>query len=159
MVFGSVALDAVVSLRSNLALLEGTLVSIPYGLVIVDAVMKGFLVPIGLFLVLCGIALHLRSTRPPGRTLALRAALGGAGLNLAAGLLLGVVTFSLDLLPPEIYTVEFLRDLFLVFFAGTVAAAAGLLIAFCGMAALARSPHVNAIPPGKSIYRGVPSAR
>ncbi len=166
--FLAVGLDAAVGLASNLALLHGALDAVPYGIVLLDAATTGFLVPIGLFMVLCGIALHLRAQRPPGRSVAFRAALSGAALHLAAGLILGVLTVSLDLLPPEVFTVDLVRNLVLLLFVGTVGAALGLLVAFCGIAALVRQapapeagrPRVRVRSPlGKSIYRRAPSAR
>lgn len=166
--FLAVGLDAAVALASNLAFLQGVFDAVPYGIVLLDSVVMGFLVPIGLFLVLCGIALHLRAHRPPGRSLAFRAALSGAGLHLAAGLILGVLNVSLDLLPPEVFTVDLVRNLVLLLFIGTVGAALGLLVAFCGIAGLVRqSAAVETGHPrapvrsrlGKSIYRRAPSAR
>lgn len=166
--FGPVALDAAVSLSSNLAFLGGVIGAVPYGLLLLDAALMGLMVPVGLFLVLGGILLHLRSLRPPGHSRSFRAGLGGAEVNLAAGLLLGVVNFSLYVLPPELLTADFARNVVMVLFLGTVAAAAGLLIAFCGMAALVREeplprtiPVVVRVraPREKDIYRDAPSAR
>lgn len=160
--------DAGVTLASNLGFLHGILDAVPYALVLLDEALIGVAGPVGLFLVLCGLALHLRSYRPPGRSRSFRVALGGAGLGLAAGLLLGVVHLSVDLLPPEMFTVGLVEDLVLVLFAGAVAAGVGLFAALCGLAGLAREAQVEqAGPPGnglrlrrgKSIYRAVPSGR
>lgn len=166
--FLAVGLDASIALASNLALLHGVLDAVPYGIVLLDVALMGFLVPIGLFLVLCGIALHLRAHRPPGRSLAFRTVLSGAGLHLAAGLILGVLNVSLELLPPEVFTVDLVRTLVILMFIGTVGAALGLFVAFCGIAALVRQapapvdgrPGLRARRPlGKSISRQAPSAR
>lgn len=165
--FGPVVLDASVALDADLALLGGAGGSLPGGLLLLDAALTDLLVPVGLFLVLCGIVFVVRSTRPPGRSSAFRAAFGGAGFNLAAGLLVGVLRFSLELLPPELITIELLRNAVTVLFLGTVAAAAGLLVALCGTAAMARNPADRRTPRavrvrearGKTIYRGAPSGR
>ncbi len=166
--FGAAAFDAAVSLNANLAFLAGSAGGASPGLLLLDAAVTGFLVPLGLFLVLCGITLHLRALHPPGRSRAFHAALGGAGLNLMGGLGLGVLGLSLDLFPPEMFTLGLLRAAVIVIFGLSLLAAAGLLVAFCGMAALLRSRSPTAAmrpatriraPRGKSIYRGVPSAR
>jgi hypothetical protein len=166
--FGAPAFHAAISLSSDLSLLQGVVGSVPYEAVLLDAGLMGTLVPVGLFLVLCGIALHLRAQRPPGRSAAFRAALGGAFLNLAAGLLLGLLNLSVDVVPLDLFTVPVVRDLVLALFAATVTAAVGLLVALCGLAALvrqepvageARRLHRFRLRRGKSIYRGAPSAR
>ncbi len=164
----SAGLDAVVTVVSNLGLLRGVFDAVPYGIVLLDEAMLGIAVPVGLFLVLCGLALHLRSHRRPGRSRSFHAALGGATFNLAAGLLIGVLHLLIDLLPPELFTLDLVRNLVLVLFVGAVAAALGLFIAFCGLAGLVQeAPAGEAGPPpsrvraprGKSIYRVVPSVR
>ncbi len=159
--FAAVGLDAAVALSSNLALLQGVLGAVPFPIVLLDTAMMGFLVPAGLFLVLCGIALHLRAQRPPGRSLAFRGALSGAGLHLTAGLLLGVLNVSLVVLPSNVFSIDLVRTLVLVLFVGTVAAGVGLLVALCGIAALVRQGAgvgdggIGVRPPaspGKTIY-------
>lgn len=166
--FGPVVLDAAVVLVSNLAVLEGTLSPVPYAVVILDAALLAVAAPVGWFLALSGLLLYLRSRHPPGRSRAFRAGFGGAAINLAAGLQLGLLNFSLYLLPPELLTLEFLRNVVLVLFLSSVVAGAGFLLAFLGMAALAReAPAADSdaravrvrMARGKSIYRRAPSAR
>lgn len=166
--FGPLVLDAAVVLASNLAVLEGTLSPVPYGVVVLDAALAGLAAPVGLFLALSGLLLYLRSRHPPGRSRAFRAGFGGAALNLAASLQLGFLNFSLYLLPSELLTVPFLRNLVLAIFLSTVVAGAGLLVALLGMAALARdAPAADSdaravrvrMARRKSIYRRAPSAR
>lgn len=166
--FGSAALDASVALSADLSLLAGILSTVPGWLFVLDAALADLLVPVGFFLVLGGLLLAVRSARPPGRSRAFRAGLGGAALNLAAGLLLGVVNFSPYVLPPELLTVDLLRNVVMVLFLGAVVAGAGLLVALCAMAAIVREEPAPGpagmgvrvrTPRGKSIYRGAPSAR
>ncbi len=161
-------LDAGLSLNSTLSFLDGRLSGQPTWLVLLDASLVGLLVPVGLFLALCGILLAVRSLRPAGPSGAFRAALGGAGINLAAGLMLGLLNLSGYLLPLEFFTVDFVRSEVLVAFAAAVAAGVGLFLAFLGIAALLReqpAPHAIRratrlrVRRGKSIYQRVPSAR
>ncbi len=163
--FGSVLLDALVTVTTNLAILAGAFNPVSYGVVVVNAAMTGILAPVGLFLVLCGIVLAI-PPRFPWRPRAFRAALGGAGLNLAAGLLLGVLNLSAYLLPPELETASFLRNAVLTGFAASVAAGAGLLFTFVGIAWLVRGEPHSAVARRavrvrrkKSIYEGAPSSR
>lgn len=166
--FGSLVFEASVVLSENLSLLAGAFSTLPGWLLVLDAALVDLLAPVGFFLVLCGILLAVRSVRPPGRSPTFRAGLGGAGVSLAAGLLLGLVNFSLFVLPPELLTMDLLRNVVWVLFLGAVAAGTGLLIALCSMAALVREEPVPGsgrvavrvrAPRGKSIYRGAPSAR
>ena len=159
--FGPVVLDASVALDADLALLAGAAGPVPGWLWVLDSALVDLLVPLGLFFVLAGVLFAVRSRRPPGRSVAFRAALGGAEFNLAAGLLVGLLRFSLGVLPPELITVGLLRNAVVALFLGTVAAAAGLLVALVGTAAVAREPAVGPgpkavrvrTPRGKSIYR------
>ncbi len=80
-----VLLDAGVTLAAKLAVLSGSLNATPFWLVLLDAALVGLMVPVGFFLVVCGILLAVLASRPP-RPRVFRAALGGAGTSLAAGL-------------------------------------------------------------------------
>ncbi len=144
--FGAVAADASVSLASDLAVLAGTLGSFPAWAGLRGAALAGLLAPTGLFLAVCGILIALRSHRPPGRSRAFRAGLLGASVNLASGLVLGVLNFTLDVLPPALFTTGFLRSAVVVLFLAAVAAGAGLLVAFSGVAALVREDPSEEIP-------------
>ncbi len=162
-----VVLDAAVTLSSNLAVLSGALNGTPFWLALLDATLVGFLIPVGFFLVLCGILLAVLASRPP-RPRVFRIGLGGAGVSLAAGLLLGMLNLSWYLLPVDVYTLDFLRNLALTGFVASLAAGLGTLVAFCGIAAavrpepLARSEGTAVrirAARGKSIYEAAPSAR
>ncbi len=163
--FVAVAIGAALSLSSDLGLLAGNLDAVPAVIDLLGTALAGLLAPAGLFLVVCGVLLALRAAQPPGRSRPFRVGLGGAGVNLAAGLFLGVLNFALNVLPPELFTVDFLRSMLIVLFLGAVAAGAGLLVAFSAIAALVREEAADETPPavrvrparGKSIYRGAPS--
>ncbi len=166
--FAPAVLDASFSLNSTLAFLDGRFSGLPFWLVVLNAALLGFLVPVGLFLTLCGILLAERSFRPPGFSRAFRAGLGGAGVNLAAGLMLGVLNLVGYLFPREMMTVDFVRTEVVVAFVAVVAAALGLFLGSLGIAVLLKDePSVGAqgrplrvrVRRGKSIYRRVPSAR
>jgi hypothetical protein len=165
--FAPTLLDAVLTLNSSLAFLEGSPNSAPYGLVLLDVALMGILVPVGLFLVVCGIIIAFLATRPP-RPRAFRLSLAGAGINLAAGLLLGVLNLSAFLLPAEYLTVGFLQNAAIAVFAAEVAAAVGLLLALFGIALIVYEGSTTRpedmtravrMRRGKSIYRDAPSAR
>lgn len=166
--FGPTLLDAGVTLGADLALLSASLDFPPYTLALLDQALATFLVPVGLFLVLCGVLLSVRSHHPFGRRMVFRVALGGAGLNLAAGLVSGILKLALLLLPAQLATVGLFRDVVVGLFVGAILAAAGLLVCLCGIAAVAREPDPSdATRPTtrlrerlrKSIYRFDPSAR
>ncbi len=140
--FAPLVLDAVLSLDSSLAFLSGTLAGTPYWLFLLDVALMGFLAPVGLFLALCGVLLSVRQLRPQGLRLAYRAALSGAGVNLAAGLMLGLLNLSQYLLPLEFLTVDFIRSEVIVAFVATVAAGSGIFLVFCGIAILIREAPV-----------------
>jgi len=100
--------------------------------------------------------------------LGFRAGLGGAGINLAAGLVLGLLNLSGYLLPLDFLTVDFVRTEVLVAFVASVAAGLGTFLVFCGIALILRPVSVTRprrratvvrIRRGKSIYQRVPSAR
>ena len=141
--FGPLVLDAVLSLESSLAFLSGSVAGIPYWLFLLDVALTGLLAPAGLFLALCGVLLSVRQLRPQGLPLAYRAALSGAGVNLAAGLMLGLLNLSQYLLPSDFLTAEFIRSEVLVAFVATVAAGSGIFLVFCGIAVLLRSEPVR----------------
>ncbi len=166
--FAPTVLDASLSLNSTLAFLDGRVSGLPFWLVALNAALVGLLVPAGLFLLLCGILLAVRSFRPPGFSRAFRAGIGGAGVNLAAGLILGMVNLVGYLVPLEMMTVDFIRTEVVVAFVAAVAAALGLFLASLGIALLLKGePFARAqgrtlrvrLRRGKSIYRRVPSAR
>lgn len=164
----SLLLGASLATASTLAFLSGELDPVPVWLFLVNVAVVGILGPVGLFLVLCGIAFSILSLRPRPRSRTLRIALGGAGLNLAAGLLLGILNLSLYLLPLQFGSREFLKTVIVVSFLATVVSGAGLLLAFSGIALAARDTSTHRPSParpfgqprrGKSIYRGDPSGR
>lgn len=167
--FGAAAENALVTFGANLAVLDGTVASFPYGaLLLLDAALTAIAVPVGFFLVLCGLLFFVRSRAAPGPSPWFRASLGGAGVALSAGLLVGVLNFTLSVMPPELETLAFLRNIVVTMFAASLAGAVGLLLALCGIAALASrdaSPGAGAAraagraPRGKDIYPGTPSAR
>lgn len=159
--------DAAVTANANLALLAGSLDATPYWLVLLNAALLGLLVPVGFFLVVCGILLALFASRPD-RSRPFRAGLGGAGVSLAAGLLLGLLNLAWFLLPSELLTSTLLRNLVYASFAASVAAGLGTLVAFLAIADAVRDPSrspsgLRALrvrqPPGKSIYEASPSSR
>ncbi len=161
-------LDASLSLNSTLAFLDGRSAGLPFWLVVLNAALLGLLVPVGFFLALCGVLLTIRTLRPPGRSVAFRVGLGGAGINLAAGLMLGMVNLTGYLIPLELLTVDIVRSEVLVAFVAAVAAGFGLFLSFLGLAALLRDePVMEAhrrgilvrVRRGKSIYQRAPSAR
>ena len=165
---GPIVLDAVVSLVSNLAFLSATLTGIPFWFFLLDVALAGLLAPVGVFLALCGVLLSIRQLRPWGPSLGFRAGLGGAGINLAAGLVLGLLNLSGYLLPLDFLTVDFVRTEVLVAFVASVAAGLGTFLVFCGIALILRPVPVTRprrratvvrIRRGKSIYQRVPSAR
>ncbi len=166
--FAPVLLDASLSLNSTLAFLDGRFSGLPFWLVVLNAAFVGLLVPVGLFLTLCGILLAVRSFRPPGFSRAFRAGLAGAGVNLAAGLMLGMLNLVGYLVPLELMTADFVRSEVVVAFVAAVAAAFGLFLASLGIAVLLKDEPVARaqgrtfrvrVRRGKSIYRRVPSAR
>ncbi len=167
LVAGPILLDAAVTLGANLAFLAGSLDTTPFWLALLDAALVGLLVPVGFFLVVCGILLAVLASRSTRRR-TFQAALGGAGVSLASGLLLGVLNLTWYLLPLEYYTVDFLQSLSVAVFVASAAAGVGTLVAFCGIAASVREEtHARTdraalrirLPRGKSIYRGAPSGR
>lgn len=166
--FGPAVLDATLSFSSNLALLGGTLGAVPYDAFLLDVALVGLLVPVGFFLALCGIMISLRMLRPPGPRRAFWIGLGGAGVNLAAGLIQGVLNLSVYLMPAALLTVSFLRSLVVTSFVATVAEAVGLMTVLGATAVLvardpvARPRHRGArlrLRRGKKIYQAVPSGR
>ncbi len=166
--FAPALLDASLSLNSTLAFLDGRFSGLPFWLVVLNAAFVGLLVPVGLFLTLCGILLAVRSFRPPGFSWAFRAGLAGAGVNLAAGLMLGMLNLVGYLVPLELMTADFVRSEVVVAFVAAVAAAFGLFLASLGIAVLLKDEPVARaqgrtlrvrVRRGKSIYRRVPSAR
>lgn len=165
---GPLVLDATVSLDSSLAFLSGTLTGLPFWFFLLDVALAGLLVPVGVFLALCGVLLSVRQLRPRGISLGFRAGLGGAGMNLASGLILGLLNLSGYLLPLELLTVDFVRSEVIVAFVAAVGAAVGTFLVFCGIALLVREAPVAQprrrgarvrVPRGKSIYQRAPSAR
>lgn len=162
-----VLVHAAVTLGANLVLLAGSLEPTPYGLVLLDDALLGILVPVGFFLVVCGILLALFASHP-SRSRPFRMGLGGAGVSLAAGLLLGLLNLAWLLLPSDLLTWAFLRNFVYASFAASVAAALGTLVALLAIAAAVRDvspspPGSRALrvrqPLGKSIYEASPSGR
>lgn len=151
--FAPLVLDAAVSLDSSLAFLSGNLTGIPYWLFLLDVALTGLLAPAGLFLALCGVLLSVRQLRPQGLPLAYRAGLSGAGVNLAAGLMLGLLNLSQYLLPLDFLTADLIRSEVLVAFAATVAAGSGIFLVFCAIAVLLRSEPVTLVRRRGTIIR------